>query len=240
MRAMILAAGRGERLRPLTDNVPKPLVEVGGQPLIHYHIDALALAGYRNIVINLGHLGEQLKHSVGDGSKWAVNVHYSQEPEGALETGGGIAHALPLLGNAPFLVVNGDIFTGYDFGRLRSVKCDYAHLVLVPVPQWRSGGDFALQHGKIHNEGEPLFTFSGISVYTPDFSKTAKPVNGQWFHCSGKPSTSNWSPVKSTTAPGTTPAPATGSTPFAKKYSTKHRHRLFGHQSHPGKPGNCS
>jgi len=164
---MILAAGRGERLRPLTDGIPKPLVEVAGQALVFHHLDALTTAGFREIVINLGHLGQQLRQAIGDGSQWGVNVHYSQEPEGALETGGGIAHALSLLGSAPFLVVNGDIFCDYPFGRLRAIKCDYAHLVLVPVPAWREGGDFALQRGRILNDGEPGYTFSGISVYHP-------------------------------------------------------------------------
>ena len=169
MRAMILAAGRGERLRPISDSTPKPLVEVGGQPLIYYHLQSLAAAGFRNIVINLGHLGEQIRQTVGDGSDWSVNIEYSQEPEGALETGGGIAHALPLLGSSPFLIVNGDIYTDYPFERLRAIKCDHAHLVLVSVPGWREVGDFALHHGRIHNQGDSLHTFSGISVYHPRF-----------------------------------------------------------------------
>jgi MurNAc alpha-1-phosphate uridylyltransferase len=178
MRAMILAAGRGERLRPLTDTIPKPLIEVNGQALIFHHLDALAAAGFKNIVINLGHLGEQIKERVGDGSRWSVNIHYSQEPEGALETGGGIFQALPLLGNSPFLVVNGDIFTNYDFRRLRSLKCDYAHLVLIPVPEWADHGDFALERGKVHNEGREQYTFSGISLYHPRFFKAQD--SGRW------------------------------------------------------------
>ena len=178
MRAMILAAGRGEGLRPLTDTMPKPLVEVAGQPLIFHHLDALAAAGFREIVINLGYLGNQIRDAVGDGSNWDINIHYSQEPEGALETGGGIAQALPLLGSAPFLVVNGDIFCDFSFGRLRTVKCDYAHFVLVPVPRWREKGDFALQRGKVLNEGDPLYIFSGINVYHPQFFEGC--AQGRW------------------------------------------------------------
>ncbi len=178
MRAMILAAGRGERLRPLTDNTPKPLLEVAGQPLIYYHLERLSEAGFRNIVISLGHLGGPLKETVGDGSKWAVKIQYSQEPENALETGGGINQALPLLGSAPFAVVNGDIYCDYSFDRLRSIKCDYAHLVLVPVPDWLNKGDFALRSGRIHNEGDPAYTFSGIGVYHPRFF--ANSPGGRW------------------------------------------------------------
>ena len=175
---MILAAGRGERLRPLSDEIPKPLVEVAGQPLIFHQLDALSSAGYTQIVINLAHLGHLIQESVGDGSNWGVNIHYSQEPPGALETGGGIALALPLLGKAPFLVVNGDIYSNFPYSRLRAIKCDYAHLVLVPVPGWRESGDFALRLGRVHNEGDPLHTFSGISVYHPRFFDKAPP--GRW------------------------------------------------------------
>jgi MurNAc alpha-1-phosphate uridylyltransferase len=175
---MILAAGRGERLRPLTDNIPKPLLEVAGQALIFHHLDALSAAGFREVVINLAHLGDQLREAVGHGGKWGLNIHYSPEPAGALETGGGIARALDLLGSSPFLVVNGDIYCDYPFGRLRAVKCDYAHLVLVPVPHWREGGDFALQRGRIQNRGESQYTFSGISVYHPRFFEACEP--GRW------------------------------------------------------------
>lgn len=178
MRAMILAAGRGERLRPLTDRLPKPLLEVGGEALMARHLRRLAGAGFRQVVINLGHLGEKIEAAVGDGSRWGLAVHYSREPEGALETGGGIVQALPLLGDAPFLVVNGDIFTDFPFARLRSVKCDHAHLVLVPVPADRAGGDFALVNGRVHNTGQPAFTFSGISLYHPRFFDGAP--GGRW------------------------------------------------------------
>ena len=175
---MILAAGRGERLRPLTDNIPKPLIEVAGQPLIFHHIDRLAADGFRNIVINPGHLGGMLMDAIGDGSKWSVNIQYSQEPEGALETGGGIAQVLNLLGSAPFLVVNGDIYCDFELGRLRAIKCDYAHLVLIPVPSWSDHGDFRLQRARIFNKGEPSYTFSGISVYHPRFFEGCE--QGRW------------------------------------------------------------
>lgn len=178
MHAMILAAGRGERLRPLTDQTPKPLLEVAGQPLLFHHLERLAAAGFREVVINLAHLGAQIEAAAGDGSRWGLRIRYSPEPEGALETGGGIVQALPLLGSAPFLVVNGDIFTDFPFARMRSVKCDHAHLVLVPVPDGRAHGDFALRNGRVHNTGEPPFTFSGISVYHPRFFEGAP--GGRW------------------------------------------------------------
>ena len=178
MRAMILAAGRGKRLQPITDERPKPLVELGGQPLIFYHLEGLAASGFREVVINLGYLGHLLREALEDGSRWGLNIHYSQEPEDALETGGGIARALPMLGSAPFLVVNGDIYSDYSFGRLRAIKCSHAHLVLVPVPADKQHGDFALIQGRIHNEGQPKYTFSGISVYHPAFF--ADHAGGRW------------------------------------------------------------
>ena len=167
MRAMILAAGRGKRLRPLTDSLPKPLVPVAGKPLIEYHLEALAQAGFREIVINQGHLGDLLRDRVGDGQRWEVNIHWSDEQPEALETGGGIFKALPLLGNSPFLVVNGDTWTTYPFSRLRAVKCDHAHLVMVPNPAHNPNGDFALQGAVVKPDGAPKLTFSGIGVYHP-------------------------------------------------------------------------
>jgi MurNAc alpha-1-phosphate uridylyltransferase len=167
MRAMILAAGRGKRLRPLTDRLPKPLVPVRGKPLIEYHLEALSAAGFREIVINQGHLGQQLPEALGDGSRWGVRIHWSDELDGALETGGGIHKALPKLGQAPFLVVNGDIHTDYPFARLRAVKCDYAHLVMIPNPAHNCTGDFALRSAIINADGAEKFTFSGIAVYHP-------------------------------------------------------------------------
>lgn len=167
MRAMILAAGRGKRLRPHTDTLPKPLLPVRGKPLIEYHLEALAAAGFREIVINRGHLGERLPEALGDGARWGVTIHWSVEPPEALETGGGLHQALPLLGNGPFLAVNGDIWTDYPFVRLRSVKCDYAHLVMIPNPPHNPNGDFRLAGGRLHADGEPKLTYSGIAVYHP-------------------------------------------------------------------------
>ncbi len=167
MRAMILAAGRGERLRPLTDSLPKPLVEVGGKPLIEHHLQALAEAGFREIVINQNHLGNMLRSALGDGERWDINIHWSNEQPEALETGGGIHQALPLLGSSPFLVVNGDIWTDYPYSRLRAIKCDWAHLVMIPNPVHNLGGDFTLLNARIRNEGGDKLTFSGIGVYHP-------------------------------------------------------------------------
>lgn len=167
MRAMILAAGRGERLRPLTDELPKPLVELAGKPLIEYHLESLAGAGFREVVINQGHLGDLLPAALGDGRRWGVRIHWSDEQPAALETGGGIYKALPLLGGGPFLVVNGDVWTDYPFGRLRAVKCDQAHLVMVPNPPQHPVGDFALQGARIGEHGADKYTFSGIAVYHP-------------------------------------------------------------------------
>jgi len=175
MRAMILAAGRGERLRPLTDTLPKPLVELGGKALIEHHLDALAGAGFREVVINQGHLGNQLPAALGDGARWGVRIHWSDEQPEALETGGGIFKALPLLGKGPFLVVNGDVWTDYPLARLRAVKCDWAHLVLVPNPPHNAGGDFALVGARVSEEGETRLTFSGLGVYHPRLFEGCSP-----------------------------------------------------------------
>jgi len=175
MRAMILAAGRGERLRPLTDSIPKPLVEVGGRPLIEYHLEALSQSGFREIVINQGHLGEQLPAALGDGGRWGVHIHWSVEPPAALETGGGIFQALPFLGAGPFLVVNGDLWTDYPFARLRAVKCDWAHLVMVPNPGHNTAGDFALHGARLREDGPARQTFSGIAVYHPRLFNGCRP-----------------------------------------------------------------
>ena len=173
MRAMILAAGRGERLRPLTDTTPKPLLEVGGKLLIEHHLENLAKAGFREVVINLSHLGDKIRDTLGNGSAWELNIRYSPEPPGALGTGGGIKQALPLLGDAPFAIINGDVFTTYPLARLRAIKCDHSHLVLVPNPPHHPKGDFGLQGGYVNEDNEPRYTFSGISVYHPRFFATA-------------------------------------------------------------------
>jgi MurNAc alpha-1-phosphate uridylyltransferase len=175
MRAMILAAGRGERLRPLTDELPKPLVEIAGKPLIEFHLEALAGAGFREVVINQGHLGDLLSEALGDGSHWGVNIHWSDEQPEALETGGGIFKALPLLGSAPFLVINGDLWTDYPFVRLRAVKCDWAHLVMVPNPAHNPAGDFALSGARIRESGDRKLTFSGMAVYNPRLFDGCRP-----------------------------------------------------------------
>ncbi|HEY3327001.1 MAG TPA: nucleotidyltransferase family protein [Novimethylophilus sp.] len=168
MKAMILAAGRGERMRPLTDRTPKPLLQIGGKPLIVWHIERLAAAGFRELVINHAHLGEQLEAALGNGERFGVSIEYSPEAE-ALETAGGIANALRLLGNQPFLVVNGDIFTDYDFSRLQPRLAEglLAWLVLVDNPEHNGGGDFALAGERIGEQGDVLHTFSGIGIYHP-------------------------------------------------------------------------
>ncbi|MCK9386920.1 MAG: nucleotidyltransferase family protein [Sulfuritalea sp.] len=177
MKTMILAAGRGERMRPLTDRIPKPLLPVGGKPLIVWHLERLAKAGLREVVINYAHLGSQIEAVLGDGARWGLSIRYSPEPEGALETAGGIANALPLLGNdALFLVVNGDIFCDWDVARAADVLMpgDLAHLVLVPNPPQHSQGDFSL-HGRevgadtaaTAGSDAMVFTFSGIGIYRP-------------------------------------------------------------------------
>jgi MurNAc alpha-1-phosphate uridylyltransferase len=175
MRAMILAAGRGERLRPLTDSVPKPLVDLGGKPLVEYHLESLAQAGFREIVINQGHLGGELPEVLGHGSRWGIHIHWSDEQPQALETGGGIFKALPLLGTAPFLVVNGDVWTNYPFARLRAVKCDWAHLVMVANPEHNPSGDFALVGARLREDGPAKLTFSGIGVYHPRLFEGCRP-----------------------------------------------------------------
>ena len=163
--AMILAAGRGERMRPLTDSVPKPLLVVRGKPLIERHVDALARAGIERIVINLAWLGSLIRRHLGDGSRFGVPIVYSEEAPRALETAGGIFRALPLLGADPFLVVNGDIFTDFAFERAALDADRDAHLVLVANPPHHARGDFALEHGLARQDGAPQYTFSGIAVY---------------------------------------------------------------------------
>lgn len=173
MRVMILAAGRGERMRPLTDHTPKPLLPVGGKPLIVWHLERLAAAGFQDVVINLGHLGEQIPLALGDGQLWGLNLHYSPEPPGALETAGGIRHALPLLGDGPFLVINGDVFCDWDVAQAKMIATDFspatlAHLVLIDNPAHHTDGDFTLIGQQLRSAGEPRLTFSGIGIYRPE------------------------------------------------------------------------
>lgn len=168
MKAMILAAGKGERLRPLTLHTPKPLVQAAGVPLIEYHVRALATAGFRELVINHAWLGQQIEDYLGDGSRFGLSISYSAEGE-PLETGGGIFQALPLLGDQPFLLVNGDIFTDYPFAELRRPLTGLVHLVLVDNPGHHSGGDFCLRDGRVQDGqvGQASLTYSGIAVLSP-------------------------------------------------------------------------
>ena len=168
---MLLAAGRGERMRPLTDHMPKPMLQAGGKPLIVWHIERLAAAGLQQLVINHAHLGAQIEAALGDGSRFGVHIRYSPENP-ALETAGGIAQALPLLGKEPFAVINADIYCEYEFNRLaqhaQALKTsnDSAHLVLVDNPEQHPDGDFGLNVKRVTNT-LPQLTFSGIGVYQP-------------------------------------------------------------------------
>jgi len=164
---MILAAGRGERMRPLTDHTPKPLLQAGGRALIEYPIEALRSAGITELVINHAWLGEQLEAYLGDGSRWGVHIRYSPEPPGALETGGGIRNALPLLGEKPFLVVNGDVWTDYPYAYRQLGSARLAHLVLVDNPLHNPAGDFCLQDGEVSEERGRRLTYSGLGWFHP-------------------------------------------------------------------------
>ena len=169
MKAIILAAGRGERLRPLTDEIPKPLIRVAGKSLIEYHIENLAQAGFKDIIINTAWLAEKIHQQLGDGSNYGLSIVYSDEGE-ALETAGGIINALPLLDDKAFLVVNGDIWCDFDFSTLPELSTDtQAHLVLVNNPEHNPEGDFSLQHNRIKNTGEAMHTYSGIGIYSAAF-----------------------------------------------------------------------
>lgn len=168
MKAMILAAGRGERLRPLTDRLPKPLLEAGGKALLAWHLERLAQAGFRDIVINVAHLGALIERHFGSGAAYGVNIAWSREAE-PLETAGGIAQARDLLGPDAFLLVNGDIWCDYDFARLRGVPLGtrLAHLVLVPNPPHAPRGDFALLAGTVGDAPAPRYTYAGIALLSP-------------------------------------------------------------------------
>ena len=168
---MILAAGRGERMRPFSDTIPKPLLSVCGKPLIVHHIEALARAGIVELVINHAWLGQTIETALGDGSQYGVHIQYSPEQPQALETGGGIFQALPLLGEGPFLVVNGDVMCDMDYQHLLEQPEGLAHLILVPNPEHHPNGDFALQNHLVRAQGQPKFTFSGIGVYRPELFK---------------------------------------------------------------------
>lgn len=175
MKAMLLAAGRGERLRPLTDRTPKALVPVGGKPLIAWHLERLAASGCREAVINVSHLAQQIVEFVDDGKRFGVRVAYSREAE-PLETAGGIAQAQPLLGEPPFLLVNADIYCEVDFKALLAFQLGamLAHLVLVPNPAHRAQGDFSLRERSVGREGSPRYTYSGVAVMSPQLVRTVR------------------------------------------------------------------
>jgi len=168
MRAMVLAAGRGERMRPLTDHTPKPLLEVRGKPLIAYHLEKLSRLGVQEVIINLSWLGDLIRRRLRDGGEWNLRIRYSDEGGEALETGGGIFKALPWLGPEPFLVVNADVFSDFDLGAMSIAPDALAQLVLVPNPPQHPRGDFALAGGLVQEEGHPRWTYSGFGLYRPE------------------------------------------------------------------------
>lgn len=179
MKAFILAAGRGERMRPLTDHTPKPLLLAGGKALIVWHLERLAAAGFKEVIINHAHLGEQIEAALGDGSAWGLSIQYSPEPPGALETAGGIANALPLLGDEPFLVVNGDVYCDVDFGHFLGLTAAFAppqaHIVMVANPAHHSSGDFSLDGDRVvYAHGDQTYTYAGVAVFSPSFFANVK------------------------------------------------------------------
>ncbi len=175
-RAMLLAAGRGERLRPITDTLPKPLVEVAGKPLIVYHLEALARAGIRDVVVNLSWLGARISAALGDGSRYGVRIAYSEEGPEPLETGGGIHRALPLLGSDPFLVVNADVWTDLDFSGVPALEESAdARLMLAPNPPHHPRGDFGLEDDFVVEQDTGRFTYTGIGVYRPELFQGCTP-----------------------------------------------------------------
>ncbi|HVW69022.1 MAG TPA: nucleotidyltransferase family protein [Steroidobacteraceae bacterium] len=175
MRAMVLAAGRGERMRPITDTLPKPLVPVAGKPLIGYHLERLARAGVTDVVVNLSWLGVRIRETLGDGREYGLAITYSEEGPEPLETGGGIFKALPLLGPGPFLVVNGDTWSDIDYGHLALGTDADAHIVLVPNPPHVPRGDFGLEGDRVVDREVDRFTYSGVGVYRPEFFAGCSP-----------------------------------------------------------------
>jgi MurNAc alpha-1-phosphate uridylyltransferase len=176
MKAMVLAAGRGERMRPITDKIPKPLVPVAGKPLIVYHLEALARAGVRDVVINLAYRGSQIRDALGDGSAHGVRISYSDEGPEPIETGGGIFKALPLLGPGPFMVVNGDVWTDFDFARMPALESGaHALLIMVPNPPHVARGDFGLDGNDLIESETDRYTYSGLGVYSAEFFAGCQP-----------------------------------------------------------------
>lgn len=174
--AMILAAGRGERLRPLTDRIAKPMCCIKGLPLIEHHVIHLSNAGFTRIIINHAYLGCQIRQHLGDGSRWGVAIHYSPEPPGGLETGGGIVQALPLLGDTPFITVNADVFTDFDFNRINLESPNQAQLVLIPKnPGLGHHGDYGLTQQMLITNSDRHYTFSGIACYHPQLFSGCHP-----------------------------------------------------------------
>jgi len=175
VNAMILAAGHGKRLRPITDTIPKALVEVRGRSLLERHLDTIQAAGITNVVINLGRLGQMIARRIGSGEQYGLDVVYSDEGDDILETGGGIHKALPMLGEKPFLVVNADIYTDMPLPTQQLDDNVMGHLVLVPKPLYKANGDFDLVDDKVRNGAEPKLTFSGVAVYRPEFFAACSP-----------------------------------------------------------------
>ena len=175
MKAMVLAAGRGERMRPLTDTTPKPLIKLEQYRLIEHHLLNLARSGFTDIVVNVAWLGDQIIEAIGSGEKYNLNITYSDEGEQALETGGGIFNALPLLGDEPFLVVNGDVWTDYPFEKLYDFKLkERAHLILINNPEHNPQGDFSIERDRLVENENVKFTYSGIGVYSKAFFENCK------------------------------------------------------------------
>lgn len=186
--ALIFAAGLGERMRPLTNHTPKPLLEAGGKPLIVWHLEKLAALGVHYVVINTSHLAEQFPEVLGDGSRWGLRIRYAYEGPTPLETGGGMLNALPLLGPEPFIAVSGDIWTDADFGILPTEPADLAHLMMVDNPAHHPTGDFHLDaEGALHEQGEPRLTFSGLGVFRRELLENWREVVGDTVGTMPKP-----------------------------------------------------
>lgn len=180
MKALIFAAGKGERMRPLTNHTPKPLLVVGGKRLIEWHIEKLAAAGIRDIVINTSWLAECFEPALGDGARWNVSLHYSYEGAEPLETGGGMLQALKIIGDETFIAVNGDIWSDVNYSRLPQVVSVPAHLVLVDNPAHNPKGDFVLNpSGHVQSDGDDKLTFSGIGIYQPALFENWRAIIGQ-------------------------------------------------------------
>jgi MurNAc alpha-1-phosphate uridylyltransferase len=194
--ALIFAAGLGERMRPLTDRTPKPLLAVRGKPLVVWHLEKLAAIGVHYVVMNTSHLADQFPEALGDGSRWGLRIRYAYEGPAPLETGGGMLNALTLLGPEPFIAINGDIWTDADLSQLPAEPRGVAHLMLVDNPSHHPKGDFALdQQGVIHNDGDARLTFSGIGVYRRELLDNWRDVIGDNADANAKPPRFKIAPV---------------------------------------------